>query len=257
VQPDITPIGLHETFRFVCSNRVPCFNDCCQNLNQLLTPYDILRLKNHLGITSRRFLEKYTSQHDGPETGLPVISLKPADSVDLKCPFVTPEGCRVYPDRPSSCRIYPLARAITRNRDTGELTEHFACLKESHCLGHKQGGTQTVQQWVEQQGLRPYITQNDRLIEIIALKNQLKPGPLDLVSKNMLHLALYDLDGFREKIFQEGRMPDIPVTANLMTRARDDDSALLQMGYIWIEAKLFGKAPSPTTDSFGLNSPNK
>lgn len=34
-----------EPFYFDCQSRVPCFNACCRDLNQFLTPYDIDRLK--------------------------------------------------------------------------------------------------------------------------------------------------------------------------------------------------------------------
>jgi hypothetical protein len=57
------PISIDDTFKFSCSAKVPCFNECCQDLNQFLTPYDILCLKNHLGMTSGAFLERYTTTH--------------------------------------------------------------------------------------------------------------------------------------------------------------------------------------------------
>ena len=238
MEPDITPIAPDETFRFACSHCVACFNECCRDLNQFLTPYDILRLKNHLGITSSRFLEKYTTQHTGPETGFPVLALKPVNAVELKCPFVTVPGCSVYADRPSSCRIYPLARALSRSRETGETIEHFAHLKESHCLGHEQRKTQTVREWIKRQGLAPYNEQNDRLLEIIALKNRLKPGPLDFTSGRMFHLALYDLDTFRRKIFEDALLSDFAVEKDLLAHARQDDTLLLQIGYAWIKTEL-------------------
>jgi len=238
MEPEITPIAPDQTFRFACSNCVACFNECCRDLNQFLTPYDILRLKNRLGLRSNRFLELFTTQHTGPETGFPVIALKPVDGAELKCPFVKTSGCSVYSDRPSSCRIYPLVRALSRSRETGETTEHFAYLKESYCLGHEQEKTQTAREWIERQGLAPYNEQNDRLMEIIALKNHLKPGPLDLATGRMFHLALYDLDNFRRKIFKNGLLIDFIVEEALLTRAKKDDATLLQIGYAWIKIKL-------------------
>lgn len=238
MEPDITPIAPDEAFRFACSRCVACFNECCRDLNQFLTPYDILRLKNRLALTSNRFLEMYTTQHTGPETGFPVVALKPAHTATLQCPFVETSGCSVYTDRPSSCRIYPLARAISRTRETGEITEHFARLKESHCLGHEQKKTQTVREWVEKQGLVSYNEQNDRLLEIISIKNRLKPGPLNFAFDRMFHLALYDLDTFRRKIFEDGLLSDFTVETALLTSARLDDTRLLQIGYAWIKSEL-------------------
>ena len=56
MDPELTPISPQDTFRFSCSPVVVCFNECCRDLNQFLTPYDILRLKNHLGLSSGEFL---------------------------------------------------------------------------------------------------------------------------------------------------------------------------------------------------------
>ena len=245
MEPHITPLTAQEAFRFACSRGVACFNECCRDLNQFLTPYDILRLKNRLALTSSRFLETYTTQHTGPETGLPVVALKPVHPDTLRCPFVTASGCGVYPDRPSSCRIYPLARALSRNRETGNISEHFAMLKEPHCLGHEQQTTQTVREWVEKQGLTPYNEQNDRLIDIISLKNRLKPGPLDLAFARRFHLALYDLDTFRTKIFEEGILLDFDVESALLTRAEQEDTSLLQIGYAWIKSGLLRRHAAP------------
>ena len=127
----MTPISEDTPFRFLCDKSIPCFNECCRDLNQFLTPYDILRIKKSLNLTSSEFLSQYCKQHTGPESGLPIITLKPVDDMDLKCPFVTPEGCHIYDDRPSSCRMYPLARAISRNRLTGEKTVQYMLMMKS------------------------------------------------------------------------------------------------------------------------------
>ena len=187
MEPSLESIDLDEPFRFACSSTVPCFNECCRDLNQFLTPYDILRLKNHFKMSSHDFLKQYCSRHTGPESGLPAVTLRPLSAPQLTCPFVTRAGCRVYENRPSSCRIYPLARAISRSRETGRVQEHFALLKEPHCLGHRQNRTGTVQEWVSDQQLDIYLRFNDMLMEIIALKNQAGGEPLDLKSQILFH----------------------------------------------------------------------
>ena len=116
----MTPISLNDPMNFDCQQENPCFNECCRDLNQALTPYDVLRLKQGLGMSSQEFLKEYTSLHYGPESGLPVVEFKPNPGTGHACPFVSPEGCKVYADRPASCRMYPLARGISRSRETGE-----------------------------------------------------------------------------------------------------------------------------------------
>ena len=237
-----TAIGPDDLFQFSCGPHVPCFNECCRDLNQFLTPYDIIRLRNRLGLTCREFLKRYTAQHTGPETGLPVIRLKQDPAVSLKCPFVTPEGCGVYEDRPSSCRMYPVARAVSRNRQTGVTIEHFALLKEPHCLGFQHGEKQTVRQWMQDQGLIEYNQINDLLMEIISAKNRLLPGPLDFKSCRLFHMACYDLDSFREKIFDKGELEPFDFEEDLLNLAKSgDEVSLLKVSFAWLKAILFGK----------------
>lgn len=233
-----------ETFQFECSPEVACFNECCRDLNQFLYPYDILRLKKGLGLSSREFLERYTIQHIGPESGLPIVALKTTDAKGQTCPFVTEKGCRVYPFRPSSCRIYPLMRALSRNRETGEITERFMLLNEPHCLGFNEPKEQNVRQWMMEQGVDADNSINDRLMEIISLKSQLRPGPLDLKSRQLFFLALYDLDNFRIQFGENGRLDDLDVDPQKLSAAQTDDAALLDIGMEYVKRVLFKtKAP--------------
>ena len=239
VTHNLKPISLDESFRFVCSEAVPCFNACCRDLNQFLTPYDILRLKDHLGLTAQDFLNRYCSQHIGAESGLPIVTLKPKEARQLTCPFVTPAGCMVYVARPSSCRIYPVVRVVSKSRESGETSERFMVLKESHCLGFSENQEQTARQWIEQQGIGVYNEFNDRLMEIISLKNRLIPGPLDTKSRYIFHLALYDLDNFRSQIFEKKLPADMEIDRTEMEKAQTDDAALLKIGIQWAKRELF------------------
>ena len=236
---NLIPIMPDEPFRFACSPEVTCFNECCRDLNQSLYPYDILRLKKGLGLSSSEFLKRYTTRHIGPESGLPIVTLKTTDAGRLTCPLVTEKGCSVYPDRPSSCRTYPLVRAISRCRETGKITERFALLKEPHCLGFKGRKDQTVRQWINQQEIAAYNHINDKLMEIISIKSRLLPGPLDLKSRHQVYLALYDLDNFRTHFFKNGLFGDFKVNPQKLAAARADDTVLLEVGMEWVKQKLF------------------
>jgi hypothetical protein len=239
VNEKLIPIMPDEPFRFACSPEVTCFNECCRDLNQSLYPYDILRLKKGLGLSSSEFLKHYTTRHIGPESGLPIVTLKTTDAGRLTCPLVTEKGCSVYPDRPSSCRIYPLVRAISRCRKTGKITEHFALLKEPHCLGFKGRKDQTVRQWINHQEIAVYNHINDKLMEIISIKSRLLPGPLDLKSRHQVYLALYDLDNFRNQIVNHNLLDNSEVHPPKLAAARADDTALLEVGMEWVKQKLF------------------
>jgi Fe-S-cluster containining protein len=233
-------VAVDQTFRFDCSPNVPCFNACCRDLNQFLTPYDILRLKAHLGISSSELLETYASLHTGPETGLPVVTLKPQAGTERRCPFVAAAGCRVYADRPSSCRMYPLARAVRRDRATGRTTEHFALIREPHCRGFQQTCHQTARRWMASQAVDAYNEHNDRFLDILRLKNRGRPGPLDLRSSRLFQIALYDVDRFREHICRRGLADDWPLSAEDWKALKTDDLALLELGYGYVKREVFG-----------------
>jgi len=241
MQENMIPLGDNDTFNFSCSRKVPCFNECCRDLNQFLTPYDILRLKNRFGVSSDLFLEQYTTRHTGPGTGLPIITLKTDYSHEYKCPFITSSGCSVYEDRPSSCRMYPLMRVASRSRVTKNITEQFFLLKEPHCLGFEQGRTWTIREWIEDQQVAVYNQINDMLMEIISLKNLLMPGPMDPKSSLMFHMACYDLDRFRSHIFDKRILEGWNLDATTLDALKNDDTELLKLGLRWIKETLFGE----------------
>ena len=243
MEENFIPLSPNDKFRFSCASRLSCFNECCRDLNQYLTPYDILRLKNSLGISSGVFLKTYTSHHTGPETGLPVITLKTDSASGSICPFVTPSGCKVYKDRPSSCRTYPLARLVSRNRESGRLSEYYMTIKETHCLGFNNGKEQTVREWIIEEDIEPYNRMNDMLMEILSLKNQIIPGELDIKSGYLFRMALYDLDAFRSHLFsneiETGDFNEEDINA-----AKQDDMALLRVAFSWVKQNLFVKTSS-------------
>ncbi len=236
----LTALGVDEAFRFACGPEVACFNDCCRDLNQALTPYDVLRLKRGLGLPSGRFLARFTRRHTGPGSGLPVVSLAPADPQTRACPFVSAAGCRVYPDRPASCRTYPLVRAVRRSQATGAAVPSYFILTEPHCRGFAGNRTQTARQWVADQGIGDYNAENDRMLDVIRLKNRLRRGPLPPSSAERVYTALYDLDAFRRRLFEDGLAVESGVGEDRLEAARHDDLALLRVGLEWVK-QLFEK----------------
>ena len=238
VEPEY--IGIDNSFTFSCHPGVDCFNMCCSDINQFLYPYDIIRLKKNLGLSSGEFLDKYTLIYNGDTTGLPVVSFRTNPREGNPCPFVGETGCQVYDDRPASCRIFPLARAISRSRQTGEITEHFALIKDPICKGFNCNRSVTVRQWVNDQGLEPYNSYNDKMIELISMKQQIMPGPLPGPLKEKFIMACYNIDLFRLKINEENLITEKQIGAVRFEQIIDDDLALLDFGLSWIRQELFG-----------------
>lgn len=238
---EMLPVGLDDPMQFNCSPDNPCFNQCCRDLNQALTPYDVLRMKNAVNLPSGRFLQKYTSRHTGPGSGLPVLTFKPNPATGHACPFVTEAGCSIYADRPASCRMYPLARAIAKDRRTGAYVEYFALIEEDHCKGFGGQCNKTVAQWLEGQDVVDHNRENDKILELISLKNQIRPGKLEAAEEDLFYMALYDLDDFRVRIKEGGLLESLDLPEEYVEKVMADDLSLLNFGIAWIKYQLFGK----------------
>lgn len=234
---ELTALAGEEQFQFACHPEVPCFNACCRDLNQALTPYDLLRLKSALNLSSAEFIARYAAVHSGPATGLPIVSLRFGDTAQRTCPFVCPTGCQVYAHRPSSCRIYPLARMLRRCREDGRVTEHYALLQEPHCQGFRQKRYQNVEQWIAGQELTEYNRMNDALMELIALKNRLHPQPLAHALQQNAQIALYNVEVLKEKAIA-GQLADCHNPRLMPMPAADDDPGWLLWGLQWLESEL-------------------
>lgn len=238
---EMKPFFKNDPMLFSCGSGNLCFNDCCRDLNQVLTPYDVLRLKNNLSLRSQDFLRTYTVCRSGPASGLPVVAFKPNPATGHACPLVTDAGCSVYPDRPASCRLYPLARAVARSRKTGEIQEYYALIEEEHCKGLGLNTGQTVGQWLAGQAVDRHNHYNDKLMELISLKNSILPGRLPGAQADLFYLALYDLDEFRHRIFGQDLLAGLTVPRPIMEKISTCDETLLDLGMKWVRYQLFGK----------------
>jgi len=83
---------------------------------------------------------------------------------------------------------------------------------------------------------------NDRLMTLISLKNRLLPGPLEPRLAEQFHLALYDLDNFRQAVFEQNLLGGLKVDKTILEQSQADDVELLKLGIQWIRFKLFGNA---------------
>ncbi|OEU47169.1 MAG: hypothetical protein BA872_08650 [Desulfobacterales bacterium C00003060] len=237
-------LAVDDTFLFSCHPGIECFNRCCADLNQFLTPYDILRLKNGLKLSSGEFLKRYTTHHIGPASGLPVVTLKMLEHKDLSCPFVSKTGCTVYVDRPGSCRIYPLARIVQRKPNQRTCEEFHIVIREPHCLGFNESKKWTVREWKQSQAVSQYDEMNDLLMDIISSKNRSGRSRLTHSENELFYLACYDLDGFRDLVLEKrlSKTQAHPVKKEVIETLEVDDVALLRFGMEWIKGRLFGKA---------------
>ncbi len=228
-----------STFCFSCTPEKKCFTRCCYDINLVLMPYDILMLKNRLGMNSGEFLKRYTSIHVGFGSGLPVVTLK-MEGPYLKCPFLEEaKGCTVYDARPGACRTYPLARMARRSKGKAGVEEFYYVVREPDCKGFKDCKEWTVKEWKENEGIEPYNEMNDIFGELLQAKTESSMENLTADQIEIFYMGCYDIDSFRQS-FLEGpsleRYMEDPEVIELISR---DERELLKYGMRWVKKKLF------------------
>lgn len=238
-------LGPQSKFVFRCHPGVSCFTQCCRGINIILTPYDIIRLKQRLQLSSEQFLAMYTEPQLLEKTDLPVITLKmvgddTTDSEKKACPFVRPSGCLVYADRPTACRYYPLGMATLSYKESPDDQGFYFFVNEPHCLGFKEERVWTVGEWRHDQGVDAYDRVNREWTELVIRKRSFSPAmKLTAQSKRMFFLVSYNLDQFREFVFESTFLKRYDVDAETVERIRQDDLALLDFGLKWLKWAFF------------------
>ncbi len=123
---------------------------CCHNYLIRVNPYEVLRLAQHLDLSTTAFIEEYVT----PETAL---VHKPDDS----CIFLGPHGCSVHSARPLVCRLYPLGRHISS--DGEERFYHMAPHPDTEGIYGEDG---SVGDYLRSQGALPFLAAADRYLAI-------------------------------------------------------------------------------------------
>ena len=239
---DHARLGPNDTFKFGCHPGISCFNICCSDVNIFLSPYDVLRLKERLGISSTEFLEKYTLLPVQRDMTTPVVLLKMNEDENHSCPFVTEKGCGVYADRPWPCRMYPVGLATSRDSEDGWRGKRFYfLLEEDSCLGHQEAKEWTVQEWMDNQEVEAYDEWGEAYKEISLHKFFEDVGDLPPSKMEMFFNSTYNLDKFRDFVFGSSLLDRFDVDEDFVHEIRENDEALLRLGFHWVRFALFGE----------------
>lgn len=230
-----------DIFHFSCHKGVSCFTECCAKLRLILTPYDILRMKNRLKLTSDQFLERHTDTILDNNSRFPMVKLKMMKDQKQTCPFVTNEGCSIYEDRPEACRLYPVGRASSMVDAEKNARERFFMVAESHCQGFQEKHTWTLDDWINHEGVKEYSSMNDQWLGIITSSRSLGPKTHLPQKHQMFFMASYNLDKFREFLFKSGFFDRFQVDSDLKEKLPSNDTALMLFAFDWLKFSLFGE----------------
>jgi len=239
------PFSDEDPFQFACHPNISCFTECCAKLRLLLTPYDILRMKNRLNISSDRFLEQYTETLLDHHCRFPMVKLRMGEGKEHRCPFVTPKGCSIYEDRPEACRLYPVGRASAILDRKTETKEKYFIVAEDHCCGFKEEKRWSLKEWLSHEGVKEYKAMNEGWMGIMTSSKGL--GPKDHIPRKhqMFFMASYNLDKFRAFLFQSKFFDHFEVSGELKKEMATDDVALMRFGFDWLNFSLFGEKTLP------------
>jgi Fe-S-cluster containining protein len=238
-------IHAKEKIRFDCHPEVACFTRCCKDADMYLYPYDIIRMKNGLGISSDRFLEEYSIQAVRDNPYFPSLMLKMSNDEEKSCPFLSPQGCTIYKDRPFSCRSYPLERAVARSSDENGRKVLYFIMRHSHCLGHEESREWTVAEWIEDQGLELYNEMNDLWVDVDSIfrANPWGSQGVDSPALKMAFMACFNIDMFKKFVFESSFLSRFDLPGERIEKLKKSDVELMTFGFDWTKFFLTGSGP--------------
>jgi hypothetical protein len=247
----VLPVRLEpdDMFAFRCHKGIGCWNKCCHDTDITLTPMDILRLSRRLELRPRDFLKEHTRPAIHEQSNLPVAKLKMRGEDDTgACVFMHDvDGCTVYPDRPASCRYYPLGFASVKLRDAEGTADFHFLVKESHCLGHEESKLQSVDAFRREQGVEDYDRINrgwmDILMKMVSWRTLGGPGGKDISpqAQRMFFMVSTDVEAFRDFVFKTRFLETYQIDADMIEKLKVEDELLLVLGFDWMKNVLFNE----------------
>jgi Fe-S-cluster containining protein len=238
-------LSLDSPLQFECHPGVSCFTACCHNIKIVLTPYDILVLRKRLGIAAHEFIVNYTEPTYLERTDMPGVQIKLTEDKKA-CPFVTPEGCTVYEDRPTACRYYPVGMADfheggSEDNETPQEEKFFFIVREPHCKGFKEPKKWTIREWRADQGVDVRDEMNKEWLRLIMRrKSHGFQASLAEAAKRMFFMASTDLDHFRKFIFESSFLDTYEVDQETLDKLKTDDVELMLFSFKYLANTLFG-----------------
>lgn len=241
-----TKYTLDSKLKFRCHPGVSCFTDCCGGIKIVLTPYDILQLRKRLdNMSAPDFLHNYTMPIYLEKTDMPGVCIKLDENE--RCPFIISksEGCRVYTDRPTACRYYPVGMANFHEgaQEMQRAEEFYFIVKEAHCHGFDEDRVLTFREWRVDQGVDERDRMNKGWMELVMRRKSFGyQATLSEPAKRMFFMASTDLDQFRRFIFESSFVETYELEEETLDRIREDDIELMFFSYRYLAATLFGTA---------------
>ncbi|MBI5848038.1 MAG: YkgJ family cysteine cluster protein [Nitrospirae bacterium] len=226
-------------FRFKCYPGIACFTKCCSGIKIFLTPYDIFRLKTRLGLEYKDFLVQYTEPAAIEKSQLPVVSIRLNMDEARSCPFLTPEGCSVYSDRPLTCRYYPIGMGTMKKDDSKTGENFFIKIKEEHCLGHNEATEWTIDEWRADQESDLYDEMNSDWMAVVLKAKTLGPVEFSQKSLDLFFIVSTNLDLFKEFVLSSKFIEAYGLDREYIDQLMKDELEFLKFSLKWLRFVMF------------------
>lgn len=222
-------MGADDLFAFRCTACGAC---CYGREDILLSPYDLKRMAECLGLEMAETLQKYARWYVGHYSALPVVVMKMRGE-EARCPFLEERKCAIQEAKPTVCALFPLGRLGAEN---GRNIRYF--MQKVDCGAKDREWT--VREWLEESAHQDseewFATWQDAILPLVRRMQSLRPrlGERSLqVTESGLLVLLYVnytregdfLTEFRANVVRAGRLLDM-VADDLKkrgTKAETDD----------------------------------
>ncbi|MFZ5450859.1 MAG: YkgJ family cysteine cluster protein [Thermodesulfobacteriota bacterium] len=229
-------LSLESSFKFHCHGGLPCFNQCCRTPTILLSPYDLLRLKQALGLTSREFLEKYTRREIDQWSNLPLVFMDAYRTEEPACPFLGLKGCTVYEHRPAACRLFPITMG-SQLTEQG-VVDYYFCRRLDYCRGFAEDQEWTLTSWMADQGFTECHQGRREWLEILLRRGLSGPQGVDAKVQDLFATISYDFDQFRQNLSEPEVLQAAAAACLTLEELQRDDLALLNFSYRYLWSLL-------------------
>lgn len=215
-----------------------------KKVDLVLYPYDVIQLKNALQVSSEHFMYNYSRIVKGDNPFFPTVMLALTDEGQGECPFLKPEGCSVYENRPTDCRTYPLERAVARQVSRKGPREHYFLAHHDYCKGHEESQRYTVKEYIREQRLEQYNTYNEMWTDLdtIFRSNPWEGEGAGGPKQQLAFMVCYNIDRFRELVIAENLLDQFKIARDRKRAIVRSDEELLKFGFDWLKLIFTGRS---------------
>jgi Fe-S-cluster containining protein len=202
-------------------------------------------MKNRLELDSEQFLLQYTHSAYRENPYFPSLMLKMAEAQPHPCPFLSDRGCKIYEDRPYSCRSYPLERAVSRTSSANGRQVVYLVAKHPYCHGHQEPHHCKIGDWMHDQEMIRYNQINEWWVEIETILQSNPWGPKGTANPalNMTFMACYNIDKFRSFVNESSFLKRFNLPNDRLNEIQSSDMAMMRLGFDWVKFILTQSGP--------------